>query len=65
MEYSIIWISDKRRVEHRVADSPSDVVRVLKKEKLRDRKGVRIISPYAELFSPKDFREGGRMCTRN
>ena len=65
MEYSIIWISDKRRVEHRVEDSPTDVVRVLKKEKLRGRKGVRIISPYAELLSPKDFRKGGKMCTKN
>lgn len=65
MDYSIIWISDKRKIEHRVADSPGDVIRVLKKEKLRARKGVRIISPYAELLSPKDFRKGGKMCTKN
>lgn len=67
MEFSLIWISDARTIEHRRATTTVGVLKIIKKEGLIDREGVRIITPDAKLMTPKEFRKqkgSQKKCTK-
>lgn len=65
MHYSLIWISDARQIEHRVAQTPAAVLKIIRKEHLAKRKGVRIITPNAKLTDPPTFRKEQKHVQKN